>query len=217
MTLLTQPSIAPPRDLLDDRAIFMPFTVDQYHWMIEHGVFPEGEPYELLDGYLIRKDRSAAGEDPMTVGPERGLVIVNLTDLTPKLRRLGCHVRIQLPVTLPPWNEPEPDTAIVLGDQRDYTGRHPGAADVTCVIEVADSSLHRDRTVKLGIYAGSGIPCYIIVNLPDRTVEVYTQPFNGKGRVGRYGQSITLTGRQTVELPTAGGKRLSVAARRLLP
>jgi Uma2 family endonuclease len=217
MTTVPQPLIAPPRELLDDRAIFMPFTVDQYHRMIEDGVLPEGEPYELLDGYLIRKDRSAAGEDPMTVGPEHSVGISNLNDLNPKLRRLGCHMRIQSPVTLPPWNEPEPDAAIVLGDQRGYTGRHPGAADVTCVIEVADSSLRRDRTIKLGIYAGSGIPCYIIVNLPDRAVEVYTQPFNGKGRIGRYGRSVTLTGRQIVELPAAGGKRLSVAARRLLP
>jgi len=205
MTLLPQPSLAHSRDLLDDRTIFMPFTVAQYHWMIEEGVFPEGEPYELLDGYLVRKDRSAAGKDPMTVGPEHGLAIVNLTDLTPRLRRPGCHIRIQLPVTLPPCDEPEPDAAIVLGNQRDYSGRHPGAADVTCVIEVADSSLRRDRTTKLRIYAGSGIACYIIVNLPDRVIEVYTQPHNGKSRTPRYGQMTTLTGRQLVELPAAGG------------
>jgi hypothetical protein len=168
------------------------------------GCSPKANHTNCSMDYLIRKDRSAAGEDQTTVGPEHGLASVNLTDLTPKLRRLGCHVRIQLPVTLPPWNEPEPDAAIVLGNQKDYSGRHPGAADVTCVIEVADSSLRRDRTVKLGIYAGSGIACYIIVNLSDRTVEVYTQPFNGKGRIGRYGRSITLTGRQAVELPAAG-------------
>jgi hypothetical protein len=30
MTLLPPPSIAPSRELLDDRAIFMPFTVGQY-------------------------------------------------------------------------------------------------------------------------------------------------------------------------------------------
>ena len=50
------------------------------------------------------------------------------------------------------------------------------------MIEVADSSLGLDRTTKLGIYAAAGIPQYVIVNLPERVVEVYTVPMNGKLR-----------------------------------
>ncbi len=217
MALSLQPSLAPLSDLFNDRTIFMPFTVAQYHWMIEEGVLPEGEPYELLDGYLVRKDRSAMGKDPMTVGPEHAVMISKLTDMNPRFRRLGCYVRIQLPLTLPPYDEPEPDAAVVLGNYTDYTTRHPGAAAVTCVIEVADSSLRRDRTTKLRIYAGAGIACYIIINLPDRVIELYSQPLSGKGHAARYGQMTTLTGRQLVEFPVAGGKRLSVAARSLLP
>ena len=217
MQILSEPPAARLRELIDDRAIFMPLKVSQYHRMIKDGLLPEGEPYELLGGYLIRKDRSAMGEDPMTVGHEHAVAISNITDLNPKFRRLGCHVRIQLPVTLPPYNEPEPDAAIVLGTQKDFTSHHPGATDVACVIEVADSSLRRDRTSKLQIYAGAGIACYIIVNLPDRVVEVYTQPLNRKGHTARYGQLTTLTGRQAVELPAAKGKRLSMTARSLLP
>ena len=60
----------------------------------------------------------------------------------------------------------------MLGKLTDYTDRHPGAADLTCVIEVSDSSLRWCRTTKLRIYAGSGIARYIIINLPDRVVEV---------------------------------------------
>ncbi|NLX96074.1 MAG: hypothetical protein GXY83_07850 [Rhodopirellula sp.] len=40
-------------------------------------------------------------------------------------------------------------------------------AAVLCVIEVADASLHHDRTVKQQIYADSGLPQYIILNLPE--------------------------------------------------
>jgi Uma2 family endonuclease len=217
MKAFSDPSAIGLRELLDDRAVIMPISVTQYHQMIKSGLLREGEPYELLDGSLVRKDRSAAGEEPMTVGPEHAVVIGNLTDLNHTPRKFGSHVRIQLPVTLPPWNEPEPDATIVIGTQKDYTTRHPGATDVTCVIEVADSSLRRDRTSKLRIYASAGIKCYIIINLPDRVVEVYSEPLSGKSRSARYGQLTTLTGRQIVELPAAKGKRLSVAVRSLMP
>lgn len=217
MKTASEPPITRLKELVDDRTVFLPLTVEQYHRMIAAGLLPEGEPYELLDGLLVRKDRSAAGKDPMTVGHEHATAIAILMDLNPRLRRLGCYIRIQQPVTLPPWDEPEPDGAVVLGKLTDYTDRHPGAADLTCVIEVSDSSLRRDRTTKLRIYAGSGIARYIIINLPDRVVEVYTQPMNGNGGTPRYGQSVTLSGRQGVEIPAARGRRLSVPARNLLP
>jgi len=46
------------------------------------------------------------------------------------------------------------------------------------VIEVADSSLSRDRGIKLRSYARAGIACYWIINLLERCVEVYTRPIN---------------------------------------
>src|SRR4051794_38349845 len=81
-------------------------TVDQYHKMIAEGILEEGVPIELLDGRLEWKDRSAAGEDPMTVGEDHAWSLDALNELNPKLRRLGCYARIQLPVTLPPHDEP---------------------------------------------------------------------------------------------------------------
>jgi len=47
------------------------------------------------------------------------------------------------------------------------------------VIEIADSSLERDRTVKKTIYANAGILEYWIVNLVDFQIEIYTNPMNG--------------------------------------
>ena len=43
-------------------------------------------------------------------------------------------------------------------------------------MEVADSSLGRDRSIKAQIYAGAGVPLYWIINLVDEQIEVYTQP-----------------------------------------
>ena len=177
MTLLDPPARKTPRPrpprspsaLGASRPRFR-LTVDQYHRMIKDGILEEGIPVELLDGRLEWKDRSATGADPMTVGLEHTWVVQTIQDLAPKLRRFGCSVRVQQPITLPPHHEPEPDAAIVRGARDDYRGRHPGREDILCLIEVADSSLTHDRTKKLRIYANSGVALYFIFNLPDRVV-----------------------------------------------
>lgn len=202
------------RELADGRTVMLPLTVEQYHRMIAQGILPEGEPFELLDGFLVRNDRSSTGEDPMTVGPDHVWSVKKLAKLDGRLTKLGCHMQTHQPVSLPPYDEPEPDGAVVLGTEDDYEGRLPGAADVTCVIEVSDSSLRRDRTTKQRIYANSGIAQYVIVNLADRVVEVYTQPLSGKGR---YGRVMTLKAGDSIDLPAARGRRLTVPVRSLLP
>ena len=85
------------------------------------------------------------------------------------------YVRIQAPITLSD-GEPEPDLALVRGDRRDYLQHHPGPGDVVLVVEVADTSLARDRGIKKQTYAHAGIPAYWIVNLLERQIEVYTEP-----------------------------------------
>jgi Uma2 family endonuclease len=212
--LTMQKPVAPIFDVADDRAQLWPWTVEQYHQLIKLGILPEGEPYELLYGQLVRKDRSATGTDPMTIGHEHAWVVRKLTRLNPRLARLGCHIQIQLPVTLPPLDEPEPDASIVVGSEDNFQHHHPGAADVACVIEVADASLRRDRGPKLIIYANGNIGTYVIINLPDRVIEVYTDPMPG---TGSYGQRVTLTRAQKLELPAGKGKRLVIPVRQLLP
>ena len=213
----SMPMMMPVGASAEDERLIFPLTVDAYHRMIAEGILPEGEPFELLNGQIFRKDRSAAGEDPMTVGNAHAWVIATLAELNPKLRRLGCHIRIQLPVTFAPLSEPEPDAAIVLGSKDDYRDHHPVGEDVTCVIEVADSSLRRDRTTKLGIYAGAKIRCYIIINLVDQVIEVYTQPRTGQRGAARYGSTATFQVGERLELPVGAGRGLGVPARNLLP
>jgi Uma2 family endonuclease len=207
-------SIETLRELVDERAQLWLLSVGQYHQLIAGGVLPEGEPYELLQGHLVRKNRSATGEDPVTVGHEHAAVVRRLAKRSAQLQPLGCFLQTQQPITLPPFNEPEPDGAIVNGNEEDYDQRHPAADDVLCVIEVADASLHRDRTVKQQIYADSGLPQYIILNLPERCAEVYTQPLAGNGR---YGRLATLSPDQELILPAPGQRQLRVPIEDLLP
>ena len=87
----------------------------------------------------------------------------------------GWRLRVQLTVVFAD-SQPEPDFSIARGDARTYLTRHPNPADVGLIVEVADSSLLRDQRDKTRIYARGGIPCYWIVNLVDRRIEVYSRP-----------------------------------------
>lgn len=188
-------------------------TVDQYHRMRETHILRDGEPIELLDGLLVHKERGTRGSDPMTVGPRHAMAIRLLAEQDPAVRAAGWFMLTQLPVSLPPYHEPEPDGAIVRGAPRDYPDRPPGAADVAIVIEVADSSLETDRTRKLSIYASAGIPQYVIVNLVDRQLEVHEQPVPAEGR---YASQVTLHTGDLLHL-RVGAQRLPIPVGHLLP
>jgi Uma2 family endonuclease len=122
-------------------------------------------------------------------------------------------IQTQQPVSIPEASsEPEPDAAIVLRPSR--TSAKPTAAEVACVIEVAGTSLRRDRTTKLRHYALGGIPQYILINLADRTAEEYLLP---RPQDGVYGESVVHSADATLCLRLAGDERLDVLLADLLP
>lgn len=161
------------------RLELLPLSVEQYDRMIEEGILPEDTGVELLDGVLVRKDRGDAGGDPMTVGEAHAYVVKQLAYLGLRLDPARVHLQTQQPIVIPGAGEPEPDAAIVV---RPITAiGKPPAADVSSVIEVAGTSLERDRTTKLRHYARGGIPQYVILNLQDRTAEEYLEPNHTAG------------------------------------
>jgi Uma2 family endonuclease len=143
------------------------FTVDEYHRMIQAGILGEDDAVELLEGWIVPKMSKNPPHDTM-------ISIIMMDVLTPRLPG-GWHCRGQSAVTTTD-SEVEPDIAVVRGLKRDYLARHPGPADMALVVEVADSSLARDRSEKVRIYARAAVPVYWIINLVDRQVEVYTDP-----------------------------------------
>lgn len=151
-------------------------SADQFEQMIAAGVLPEDSRYELIDGLLVRKDRSAEGADAMTHGERHATAIELLTELYGRLRLLNCYARFQLPIRLSDQSAPEPDGAILRGEPSRGRGGHPTIGDVVAVVEVADSSLDYDRCTKQAMYAAAKIPGYVIINLRDSWIEVYTQP-----------------------------------------
>jgi len=204
--------------LIDDVAAgrapgLVPLSVEQFHRMIETGILREGEPVELIEGMLVRKDRGPAGGDEMVHGPHHALVVAHLQRLAARIEALGCHVRSQLPVTLSDVDEPEPDLAIVKGAPGDFADRHPGPADVVAVIEVADSSVAFDRTTKQRLYSVAGIAAYWIVNIPEDRIEVLEDP---RPEERRYARRLDVGRGGIARLPlTPDG--LDVAASEILP
>lgn len=183
----------------DETAVgIVPITVDQYHKMIRTGIIPDGSPIELIDGVLLWKDRSSSKGDPMGHDPRHALLIMRALQLLQHwVAGIGCHMRVQLPLALTKVNEPEPDIAIIQGNVDDFATRHPGPADVLMTMEIADSSIRRDRSTKQRLYAEAGIANYWIVNLRLNQVEVYEEPdpersLYAKSTVHKPGETLML-------------------------
>ena len=191
----------------------VPLTVTQIHEMLEAGWLADGEPVELVEGVLVRKDRSGLGESKMTHGKRHSSAVAMLRRLDRLLDQRGCHLRSQLPTTLSPTSELEPDGAIVSGRDDGYQDHHPGPADVLVVIEISDSSLLFDRGTKLRLYAMASIAVYVIVNLAEPKVEVYSEP---EASTGRYRARRDYTAREILELPLPAGS-VAVPCSDLLP
>jgi Uma2 family endonuclease len=141
-------------------------SVNQYQRMICAGILTDDDPVELLEGWLVLK---------MPKKPAHRLCTQLLRDALATMVLPGWYVDAQEPITTAE-SEPEPDVMIVCGARRDYAERHPAPADLALVVEVADTTLQRDRTLKQRVYARAGIPRYWIVNLTEQQVEVYSDP-----------------------------------------
>jgi len=190
-----------------------PLTVDQYHAMTASGILPEGEPIELIDGLLVRKDRRVGGGSIMTVGPRHAYVITCVAKIFNEICESRiAHTRVQVPITLPPKHEPEPDVVIVKRLERDYIDHHPGGRDVAVAVEVAESSLSFDRGQKAPMYAAAGIPCYLVINLKDDTVIVHR---DADEQESQYRSVETVSPGATIEFSVAG-ETVSVQVSELL-
>jgi Uma2 family endonuclease len=199
------------QDATAGRAILQPWTIDLYHRAIAQGWLEERIAFELLDGFIVRKDRAAAGEDLVTIGDRHRLAVQRLVKLAPLFEALGCTLQVQQPIQLPPTSEPEPDGSVIRGSDDDYRDGPAGAANVTCVIEVADNSLARDLGLKLRMYAHAGIEQYVVVDLVHDVVLDHRRPTGET-----YEEVASLRSGQTVQL-RATTQAVAVPVDRLLP
>jgi Uma2 family endonuclease len=109
-----------------------------------------------------------------------------------------------------------PDGAVATGTNDDNFRFHPLGKDVALVIEVADTTLNRDRGIKLRSYARAGIVCYWIVNLNDRQIEVYTDP-DSAAEVPTYRKPQIFKPGDSVPLEIGGRIVANIAFDEILP
>lgn len=168
-------------------------SVAQYHDMIRSGILTDDDPVELLEGWLVTK---------MPKNPRHSLATQLTRDALAGIIPQDWHVDVQEPITTED-SEPEPDVLVVRGNRRDYIERHPSPAEVALVVEVADATLQRDRTLKLHLYARAGIPTYWILNLPENQLETHSDP-SGEGEGAKYTQHTIYRASDTVPVVIDG-------------
>lgn len=152
------------------------WTREEYENLICLGVFDSDDHVELLQGEIV---------ETMPQNSPHSNVIVRLTQTLVVAFSASFQVRIQLPLRISEESVPEPDAAIVQGNMESFADNQPQSA--LLVIEAADSTLEKDRTTKLEIYAQSGVIDYWIININDRVVEVYREPAAISGTPSGYG------------------------------
>jgi Uma2 family endonuclease len=152
------------------------WTVAEYLRMAEYGVLSPDEKLELIDGEIYKK--------MSPVGLPHFWCVNRLTELFVLKVAGRAVVSIQNPLWLDDYNEPEPDVVLLpmMGNEK-----RPSGKDALLVVEVSDSTVKMDRTLKVPLYARFGVVEVWLVNLMEKCVEVYRKPSaEGYGEVKQY-------------------------------
>jgi Uma2 family endonuclease len=131
----------------------------EYDELVRLGTF-EDEHVELLHGVLVAMSPTY---------PEHAGPITRLTALLVPVLVGRADIRVQLSYWADDESVPEPDFAVV--PHGPWQREHPSSAHI--VIEVANSSLRKDRLVKAPLYAASRVEEYWIVNTRERCIHVF--------------------------------------------
>jgi Uma2 family endonuclease len=145
-------------------------SVEEYHRLGEFNA--KGRRTELIRGLAIEK---------VPKSPLHSAMAKRLYDLIVSMPPAGFVVRHEEPITFTD-SEPEPDIAIVRGAEAAFFQAHPTTAELVVEVAVSSPALDRENAT---LYAEGGVREYWIVLCPDRRVEVYRQPENGRYRETR--------------------------------
>jgi Uma2 family endonuclease len=141
-----------------------PLKRSEYEQLVDLGVF-EDERVELLRGVLV--EMSPQGP------PHSGISAWFAQRFIKALPLHRYDTRSHSPFAASVDSMPEPDVSV---SRRLSDLGHPSPRGALLLIEVAESSLSKDRVIKKEIYAEAGVPEYWIVNVKKRTIEVLRKP-----------------------------------------
>lgn len=159
---MTKPISAPYIEMED-----FTWTVEQYNRLIDAGILTPESKVELLEGSLIKK---------MAINEPHAACVDGLQEYFYDKYGKQFTLRSENPIALSETSAPEPDFVVCERRKDRYVGAHPVPGQIELIIEVADSTVDKDRNYKSTLYALAGIKEYWIINLRDAQVEVYLNP-----------------------------------------
>ena len=170
------------------------FSVQDYYKMAEVGVLKADRRYELIGGVVL---------ETQPISPAHNYAVKSLSDQLSACLGDEATVFSQGPLQFDDDSEPQPDILVLEPPAERYRTRHPVPDDVLLLIEVSNTTLHLDRTTKLQLYAGAGVPEYWILNLQKPQLEVHRNPDRQEAR---YREVKTLLAE---EVSTFGGCKVA--------
>ena len=205
--------VSPPQEFLDGRWKLPRFTWSDAQALVRLGIIPEDASTELLHGAIVLKDRADRGQDITMIGKGHRKAVERLSALRKLIDNDRRHVESQQPLVCTETHVPEPDFMVLRGTLDSYADLAT-AADAFCVVEVADASYERDAGEKLTGYARAGVVQYVILNLRNRTAEIYAGP---DASAGTYPPPVIVTAEGSPSLRVGDGETLDVPLRDVLP
>jgi Uma2 family endonuclease len=163
--------------------------------MEEAGLFQD-ERVELIHGEIFL----------MPTGSRHQARVDRLNALFTSMMATRAIVRVQGPLLVDDYNLPEPDVMLMKPRSDFYEHQHPRPSDVILVVEIADTSMERDREVKLALYAIAGIQEYWIEDIQAEQLLVFRNPAKD-----HYETALTFHRGQTVALSTMPDVQVNVA------
>jgi Uma2 family endonuclease len=151
------------------------WTRSEYVALESVGVF-ERQRLELVEGELIDK-----------MGKKRPHVDAVALMVGWAIQAFGVRfVNSEAPIDVAPednpTNEPEPDLIVLKENYSGFRSETPQPRDLQLVVEVADTTLAFDLTIKAALYARAGIAEYWVLDVQGRRLVVHREP--GEGRYG---------------------------------
>lgn len=154
-----------------DFAVRHRFTVDEFHKIGEIGIFSADDRVELINGEIV---------EMTPIGSGHAGCVRDLDGWLQRLLGTSVVVSSRQPVSVALDGEPIPDLAVLRTRADRYRKSHPTSSDALLIIEVSDSTVLFDRTVKSRMYARAEVPEHWVVDLPRGRVAVFTSPRRGE-------------------------------------
>jgi Uma2 family endonuclease len=135
--------------------------------MVATGVLTKYDRIELIEGDML---------DMAPMGTVHSAITSRLNELFILAVTRSATVVVGGPVNLGRFSQPQPDLMLLKRRADFYSGKIAESQDVLLLIEVSDSSLAYDQSVKLDLYARHGVAEYWVIDVEGERIVTCREP-----------------------------------------